>query len=112
MDRDVDGKRNDDAVPVEITAPDVPETVEGPAPTGTRAPGGHGGGHGAMGHGGMGHVLHMAPMLLILFAPRLGLVWTLVLAAAFAGFMIWRSMRKRAAKTGSHVPDAPGDAPQ
>ncbi|MCZ7665312.1 MAG: hypothetical protein M5U22_21355 [Thermoleophilia bacterium] len=111
MDRDVNGKRNDGAVPTEITAPDL-QTVEGTAPTWTRAPGGRGGGHGAMGHGGMGHVLHMAPMLLILFAPRLGLVWTLVLAAAFAGFMIWRSMRRRSAKTGSHFPDAPEDAPQ
>lgn len=111
MDRDVDGRENDGAEPVMIAVPGMVETTEGTTPTEARVPGGHdaGGGHGAMGHGGMGHLLHMAPMALILFAPRLGLLWTLVLVAAFVGLMVWRSMRSRAMKAGSHLPDADGD---
>lgn len=105
MDREVDGRGNDGAEPAMIAVPGIVETTESTTPAEARVPGGHG----AMGHGGMGHLLHMAPMALILFAPRLGLLWTLVLVAAFVGLMVWRSMRSRAMKAGSHLPDADGD---
>jgi len=61
------------------------------------------GGHGPMGHSGAGHLLHMAPVLLILLAPRLGWPLTIGLLAAFGAYMYVSWRKRRVAQTGSEV---------
>lgn len=98
-------QRADQVVPVTRAAPGgSSDAGEGSPPGGAPARKRDAEASSAVGrHGGMGHLLHIAPMALILFAPRLGLIWTLVLAAAFVSLMVWRSTRRRSAKTQSQV---------
>lgn len=67
-------------------------------------------GHGPMGHSGAGHLLHMAPMVLILLAPRIGWPLTIVLLAMLGAYIYhsWRKRRRsreRAAETVSRPLD-------
>ncbi|MHB0980277.1 MAG: hypothetical protein ACYC5Q_09465 [Thermoleophilia bacterium] len=64
-------------------------------------------GHGPMGHSGAGHLLHMAPMALILLAPRLGWPLTIGLLALFGVYMYVSWRRRRGAQTTSAQAQVP-----
>lgn len=69
------------------------ETSEAATQERTRSEANHApGGHGPMGHSGAGHLLHMAPILLILLAPRLGWPLTIGLLALLGAYVYvsWR----------------------
>ncbi|GEM_PF-4514042 len=65
------------------------------------------GGHGPIGHSGAGHLLHMAPVLLILLAPRLGWPLTIGLLALFGAYMYVSWRKRRTARTSSEVAPVP-----
>lgn len=67
---------------------------------GARLDEGHGP-QGKMGHSHGGHLLHMVPMVLILFAPRLGWPLTVGLLAVFGAYVYLAWRRRRGAMMAS-----------